>query len=598
MKILFAASEAVPFIKTGGLADVMGALPRALKEFGVEPALVIPKYSLIGEEFRNKMEKIYEGRVDLSWRQEYFGVEKLDWEGIPVFFIDNEWYFKREGLYGYGDDDERFAFFSKAILAMLPHVGFKPDLIHCNDWHTGMVNVFLKECFYHDEFYKDMKTVYTVHNLKYQGIFPPSITSDILGLPQYLFDSGKIECDGCVNYMKSGLVYADFITTVSPSYAQEITYPYYGERLDGYIRTCGDRIKGIINGLDEQRYNPATDTLIAAKYDAGSVLSGKVLDKEDLQRQLGLPVDRNKPIIAMISRLVEDKGMDLVTRIMDEMLLEDVQFVVLGTGPQNYEDALRGLASRNPTKVSVNTQFNEALAHKIYAGADIFIMPSRFEACGLSQLISLKYGTIPVVRETGGLKDTVIPFDKYTGEGNGLRFVNFNAHELLFTIKRALSYYEDSSLWSKLVQNAMNSDYGWKRSAASYKEVYDKLVEQVKDAATADANASVEAPVEEAAPVETAPAEEAAPVETAPVEEAAPVETAPAEEAAPVETAPVEEAAPVETAPVEEASASKRKRATKSQTKRSTKAATKKTASKTGTKAPRKPRTKKSPSTK
>ena len=478
MKILFAASEAVPFIKTGGLADVMGALPRALKEFGVEPALVIPKYSLIGEEFRNKMEKVYEGRVDLSWRQEYFGVEKLEWDGMPVFFVDNEWYFKREGLYGYGDDDERFAFFSKAILAMLPHIGFKPDLIHCNDWHTGMVNVFLKECFYHDDFYKDIKTVYTVHNLKYQGIFPPSITSDILGLPQDLFDSGRIECDGCVNYMKSGLVYADFITTVSPSYAQEITYPYYGERLDGYIRTCGDRIKGIINGLDEQRYNPATDELIAVKYDANSVLDGKVLDKEDLQRQLGLPVDRNIPIIAMISRLVEDKGMDLVTRIMDEMLLEDVQFVVLGTGPQNYEDALRGLASRNPTKVSVNTQFNETLAHKIYAGADIFIMPSRFEACGLSQLISLKYGTIPVVRETGGLKDTVIPFDKYTGDGNGLRFTNFNAHELLFTIKRALSYYEDSSIWSKLVQNAMNSDYGWKRSAASYKAVYDKLTEQ------------------------------------------------------------------------------------------------------------------------
>ena len=414
--------------------------------------------------------------MDLSWRNEYFGVYKLTLDGFTTYFIDNEWYFKREALYGWGDDDERFAFFAKAVLAMLPHIGFRPELIHCNDWHTGLVPVYLQELFAQDEYYQGIQTVFTVHNLKYQGIFPPQIVTDVLGLPTYIFDNGNIECDGCVNYIKSGMVYADFVTTVSPSYAKEITYPYYGERLDSFVRTIQDKLQGIVNGLDDKAYNPATDPYIAAQYTPETLFTGKQACKENLQRTLGLPVNPRVPVIAMVSRLVEDKGMDLVLYIMDELMQEDVQLVVLGTGDAQYEDAMRGLAGRYPTKVSVNICFSEALAHQIYAGSDIFMMPSRFEACGLSQLIAMKYGTIPVVRECGGLKDTVIPFDKMSGEGNGLRFLNFNAHELLFTVKRALSYYYDATLWERLVLNAATSDYSWQQSAQQYKYLYGTLL--------------------------------------------------------------------------------------------------------------------------
>ena len=361
---------------------------------------------------------------------------------------------------------------------MLPKIGFQPDIIHCNDWHTGLMGVFLKEDFYHDPFYQHMKIIYTIHNLKYQGIYPPSIMRDIIGLPQELFDNGNLECDGCVNYMKSGMVYADYITTVSKTYAQEITYPYFGEHLDGYIRTARDRITGIINGLDEDAYNPATDTHIAATYTADTFPARKHINKEALQRELGLPVNRNIPVVAMVSRLVEDKGLDLVTCIMDELIEEDIQLVIVGTGDWAYEDAFRNLARRYPTKVSANILFNEGLAHQVYAAADIFMMPSRYEPCGLSQLIALKYGAVPVVRETGGLKDTVIPFDKYTNQGNGLTFMNFNAHELLFTVKRALSYYADSAVWEHLVRNAMESDYGWDRSAQAYADLYHTVLDR------------------------------------------------------------------------------------------------------------------------
>lgn len=478
VKVLFAASEAVPFIKTGGLADVMGALPKALASKGMDVRLVIPKYSQIADSFRSQMKPVTHGIVNLAWRQLYYGVEEIDWNGVKVYFIDNEWYFKRDRLYGFDDDDERFAYFCRAVLTMLPKIGFQPDIIHCNDWHTGLMGVFLKEDFYHDPFYQHMKIIYTIHNLKYQGIYPPSIMRDIIGLPQELFDNGNLECDGCVNYMKSGMVYADYITTVSKTYAQEITYPYFGEHLDGYIRTARDRITGIINGLDEDAYNPATDTHIAATYTADTFPARKHINKEALQRELGLPVNRNIPVVAMVSRLVEDKGLDLVTCIMDELIEEDIQLVIVGTGDWAYEDAFRNLARRYPTKVSANILFNEGLAHQVYAAADIFMMPSRYEPCGLSQLIALKYGAVPVVRETGGLKDTVIPFDKYTNQGNGLTFMNFNAHELLFTVKRALSYYADSAVWEHLVHNAMESDYGWDRSAQAYADLYHTVLDR------------------------------------------------------------------------------------------------------------------------
>ena len=477
MKVLFVASEAAPFIKTGGLADVMGALPKELRKQGVETALVIPKYAGIAGAYQAQMETVYTGTVDLSWRNQYMGVEKVVLDGVPVFFLDNEYYFKRDGLYGYYDDAERFAFFSKAVLAMLPHIGFKPDIIHTNDWHTGLVGVYLKEDFMKDPFYKDMKNVFTIHNLKYQGIYGRDIVEDVLGLSMRLYYNGNIENGGCVNFLKAGMCYADYVTTVSRTYAEEIRYPYFGEGLDDYVRLCSGKLKGILNGMDASAYNPETDPYIPYPYDDTDVFSRKPLNKEALQKELGLPVNRKVPVIALISRLVEAKGLDLLTFIMDEMMQEYVQFVVVGTGDRQYEQALQELAARYPDKVSVQILFSEALAHKVYAGADLFLMPSRYEACGLSQMIAMKYGTVPVVREVGGLKDTVANFERYVGTGNGLTFPNYNAHELLFTVKRGLSYFEEESVWEKLVLNAMHSDNGWENPAEAYRDLYRQLLE-------------------------------------------------------------------------------------------------------------------------
>ncbi len=476
MKVLFVASEAAPFIKTGGLADVMGALPKALQALGVEPALVIPNYEGIGEAYKNAMETVYEGSVDLSWRNQYMGVKKLVQDGIPVYFIDNEYYFKRDKLYGYDDDAERFAFFAKAALAMLHYIDFEPDVIHTNDWHTGMLGAYLKEDYMQDPFYQGMKNVYTIHNLKYQGVFGRNIVEDVMGLPLRLLYNGNIENAGDVNFMKAGMCYADFITTVSPSYAEEITYPYFGEGLEDYVALCAGKISGILNGLDEQEYNPETDPYIPVRFDASNVLVKKPLAKEALQRELGLTVNREIPVLGMITRLVEAKGLDLVMHIMDELMEEQVQLVVVGTGDEEYANALRELAWRHPGSVSVNILFNEGLARRVYAGSDMFIMPSRYEACGLSQMIAMRYGTVPVVRETGGLKDSVFNFDKYnTPEGNGFSFVNFNAHELLFTIKRGLTCYAAKPLWEKVVYNAMHSDNSWNRSAQAYADLYAKI---------------------------------------------------------------------------------------------------------------------------
>ena len=527
MKVLFVASEAAPFIKTGGLADVMGALPKALQALGVEPALVIPNYEGVGEEYKNAMETVFEGSVDLSWRNQYLGVKKLVQDGIPVYFIDNEYYFKRDKLYGYDDDAERFAYFSKAALTMLHYIDFKPDVIHTNDWHTGLLGAYLKEDFMQDPYFQGMKNVYTIHNLKYQGVFGRNIVEDVLGLPLHLLYNGNIENDGDVNFMKAGMCYADFITTVSPSYAEEITYPYFGEGLEDYVALCAGKISGILNGLDEQEYNPETDPYIPVRFDASNVLVKKPLAKEALQRELGLTVNREIPVLGMITRLVEAKGLDLVMHIMDELMEEQVQLVVVGTGDEEYADALRELAWRHPGSVSVNILFNEGLARRVYAGSDMFIMPSRYEACGLSQMIAMRYGTVPVVRETGGLKDSVINFDKYnTPEGNGFSFANFNAHELLFTIKRGLTCYAAKPLWEKIVYNAMHSDNSWNRSAQAYADLYAHIagdtitVEPVSEDQVAEAAEEIlqavkgEEPAEEtgntaAAAAETAEAEKA-----------------------------------------------------------------------------------------
>ena len=478
LKVLFVASEAAPFIKTGGLADVAGALPRALLAKGIDARVIIPKYGAIKAGFQHEMQTQWTGMLKLAWRQQYCGILKLTVSKLTTYFVDNEFYFKRNKLYGYGDDAERFAFFSRAVLAALPHLDFQPDIIHCNDWHTGMVGVYLREEFARDAFYKNIKLVYTIHNLKYQGIFGREVTGDVLGLPDSLFTSGRIEAGGCVNFLKSGLVYADAITTVSRTYAKEITYPYFGEKLDGYLRSCGERLQGILNGLDEDEYNPATDVQLAAKFDAASVQARKPVNKEALQKRLGLPVNRKLPLLVMVTRLVENKGMDLVLRILEELLQTDVQFAVLGTGDLPYEQALAGLARRYPSKMALVSAFDEGLSRLFYAGADIFVMPSRFEPCGLSQLIAMRYGTIPVVRETGGLKDSVQPFNKSTGRGNGLRFSNFNAHELLCTLQKALALYADAPVWEKLVHNAITSRNGWNKSATAYADLYHNLAPQ------------------------------------------------------------------------------------------------------------------------
>ena len=580
MKVLFVASEAAPFIKTGGLADVMGALPKALQALGVEPALVIPNYEGVGEAYKNAMETVYEGSMDLSWRNQYLGVKKLVQDGIPVYFIDNEYYFKRDKLYGYDDDAERFAYFAKAALAMLHYIDFKPDVIHTNDWHTGLLGAYLKEDFMQDPYFQGMKNVYTIHNLKYQGVYGRNIVEDVLGLPLRLLYNGNIENAGDVNFMKAGMCYADFITTVSPSYAEEITYPYFGEGLEDYVALCAGKISGILNGLDEQEYNPETDPYIPVRFDASNVLVKKPLAKEALQRELGLTVNREIPVLGMITRLVEAKGLDLVMHIMDELMEEQVQLVVVGTGDEEYADALRELAWRHPGSVSVNILFNEGLARRVYAGSDMFIMPSRYEACGLSQMIAMRYGTVPVVRETGGLKDSVINFDKYiTPEGNGFSFANFNAHELLFTIKRGLTCYAAKPLWEKIVYNAMHSDNSWNRSAQAYADLYAHIagdsitVEPVSEDQVAEAAEEIlqavkgEEPAEEtgntaAAAAETAEAEKAVQAaneevlaETAPEAEQVPAPETKAEaEKAPEKTEDPEAAAE----PVKKKTAAKR----------------------------------------
>ncbi len=475
MKILYVAAEAVPFAKTGGLADVAGSLPKALKADGVDVRVIMPKFGKIPEAYRNAMEHVYDGELPVAWRKKYVGLDKYELDGVTYYFVDNEEYFNREGFYGYDDDAERFSFFSRAVLDLLPAMDFWPDVIHTNDWHAGLVNVFLKLEHMGDARYERIKTVYTIHNLKYQGVFPKDVMPDVLGLDWKYFNNGDLEFYDAVNFMKGGIIYADAITTVSKTYAKEIQYPYFGEHLDGLLRSREQDLSGIVNGIDYSVYNPRTDKYIFETYDEES-LDRKLDNKIALQKSLGLPERRNVPLIAIVSRLVEPKGMDLVVRMMDEILQhEDIQLVVLGTGEKRYEDWFKGLAWRYPKKVSVNIYFSNELAQRIYAGADIFLMPSNYEPCGIGQLIALRYGTIPVVRQTGGLRDTVQQYNKYTQEGNGFVFENFNAHEMMYALKRALSFYGSYEIWHKIQFNAVQADYSWKRSAKEYEALYERL---------------------------------------------------------------------------------------------------------------------------
>ena len=435
LKVLYVASEAVPFVKTGGLADVAGSLPKELKQKGVDVRVVIPKYSGIKEEYRNNMEHIYDGEINVSWRKKYLGIDRYDYKDVPFYFIDNQEYFYREGYYGYPDDVERFTFFCRAVLEMLPHIDFWPDIIHMNDWQTGLISVYLKLEHNEDVRYNKIKTVYTIHNLKYQGRFWKGYLPDVLGLDWKYFNNGDLEYFDDINFMKGAIVYSDKVTTVSRSYAKEIQDPYYGEGLEGMLQKRDADLSGIINGLDYEDYNPETDKYIFKNFDVHNAIAIKGDNKEQLQKKLGLPVNRKIPMIGMVTRLVEAKGLDLVTRILDELLeYENVQFVILGTGDRQYEDWFKGLVWRYPKKVSANIFFNNELAHQIYAASDLFLMPSQYEPCGIGQLIALRYGTVPIVRATGGLKDTVEAYNNYTQTGNGFSFNNYNAHELLFSI--------------------------------------------------------------------------------------------------------------------------------------------------------------------
>ena len=473
LKVLFVAAEAVPFIKTGGLADVAGSLPKALTAQGVDIRVVMPKYENIPAEYQQKMKHIGETTVNLSWRSQYCGVSKLTQDSVPFYFIDNEYYFKRSGLYGYDDDAERFAFFSKAVFEILPLIDFVPDIIHCNDWHAGMVSVFLKDQ-YHFK-YPKLRTVYTIHNLRYQGVFGKDIMGDILGLDWKHFHEGGVEFDGDVNYMKSGIVYSDFITTVSQSYAEEIKCPFYGEQLDALLREKSHCLAGIINGIDYDVYDPRKDEKIYHKYGTENIYD-KVENKVKLQEKLGLPQNRSIPMIGLVARLVAPKGLDLIAHVIEELISgENVQIVILGTGESQYEELFRNMAWKYPRKVSANIMFDNELAQQIYAAADMFLMPSQYEPCGIGQLIALKYGTIPIVRETGGLKDSVRAYNKYDGTGNGFSFANYNAHELLFAIKKALGAYDDKAVWQGIIKNAMKSDFSWQRSAKQYLKLYENL---------------------------------------------------------------------------------------------------------------------------
>lgn len=474
MKVLFAAAEAHPFIKTGGLADVIGALPKALKGAGVDVRVILPKYRGIPEKFTSKMEHLTEVYVPIGWRNQYCGIEHMVHDGIPVYFIDNEYYFGRDGIYGYMDDGERFAFYNRAVLECLPAIDFQPDVLHCHDWHAAVIPMLLQGHYRHNPFYSEMRSVFTIHNLLYQGVFPYEVLGELLGLDSSYF--GGVEYYGNVNFLKGGIVYSDRVTTVSPTYSEEIRTPYYGYGLDGLLNARADVLSGIVNGIDTKSYNPATDTSLVTRY--RSNLAKKTENKLALQEELGLPVDANIPMVAMVTRLVDSKGLDLLTRVLDELLYkDDIQFVLLGTGDESYERWFKEAAWRYPTKLSSQILFNDALSRKIYAASDIFLMPSKFEPCGISQLLALRYGSIPVVRETGGLNDTVQAYNEESGEGNGFTFSNYNAHDMMFTLRRAVSLYKQPEHWKKITKNAFAGDYSWNVSAQQYMDIYNEITE-------------------------------------------------------------------------------------------------------------------------
>ncbi|MEG0741134.1 MAG: glycogen synthase GlgA [Clostridia bacterium] len=477
MKILFTASECVPFIKTGGLADVVGALAPVLAKQGHDVRVMLPLYTAISEKWQLQMEFVQSFDVQLGWRRQYCGLQKLVKDGVTYYFLDNKYYFGRTYIYGLGGDEyERYSFFSRACLNVLPLIGFKPDILHAHDWQSGMVPALLRIQYAHLPFYTKIRTIFTIHNLQYQGIFGIKEVQDVLGLGDGLWSADKLECFGCANFMKAGLVYSDAISTVSPSYAEEITTAYYGERLDGLIRARRSSLYGVLNGIDIGEYNPETDPLIYRNYSLKD-MSGKAENKACLQRDLGLDVDPDAPLIAMVGRLTNQKGLDLVDCVLGDMMDQKIQLAVLGMGDARYTNLFSWAEQQYHGRMAARFAMDSELAHKLYAGADFFLMPSLFEPCGLSQLISLRYGTVPIVRETGGLRDTVLSYNDFNGEGNGFTFLNYNAHDMFSVVHRAVTYYRDQpEVIDVLRARGMAGDYSWTHSAADYVKIYDSLL--------------------------------------------------------------------------------------------------------------------------
>lgn len=467
MKVLYAASEALPFIASGGLGDVAGSLPHALRKRLIGCRVVLPMYDTIKQELKDTMKFISHISVPVAWRRQYCGIFEAKYNGVIYYLIDNQYYFKRDTIYGHYDDAERFAFFSRAVLEIIPYIDFKPDIIHCNDWQTALTPVYYSAMYANSPGYENIKTIFTIHNIQYQGVYGKELLEDVLGIPAD--KASLLEYDGCINFMKGAIECADKVTTVSPSYADEILDPWYSHGLDSILNERRYKLRGILNGIDTVGYDPATDKCIKANFSADDI-SGKKIDKEELQKEMGLPVKPGVPVIGMVTRLVSHKGLDLVKGILDELLAtSEMQLVVLGSGDYEYESYFRWIAEKYPDKVGLRIGFVPELARKIYAGADMFLMPSKSEPCGLSQMVALRYGTVPIVRETGGLRDSIT--DCGDGKGNGFTFKSYNAHDMLDAIRRALTLYYNGD-WNELVLRALNCDFSWGRSANAYIRLY------------------------------------------------------------------------------------------------------------------------------
>lgn len=532
MQIVFASAECAPFVKTGGLGDVAGSLPAALVRAGAEVIVMVPKYATIKDEYKAQMEHFSDFYVSLGWRNEYCGLEKLEHDGVTYMFIDNERYFARDYPYGFFDDGERFAFFSKAITESLQHLpaGFECDILHCNDWQTALAPVFLREFYQGLPLYDRVKTVFSIHNVAFQGQFSDTVMEDILGVAHIPAAASQLRCDACsINYMLGALRYADAITTVSPTYANEIQTPEFGEGLDGVLRERSYALQGILNGIDVAGFDPATDKRIAANYTVED-RSGKAVCKAKLQEELGLEVRDDRPLMVMVTRLTRQKGMDLVMYALDRILAGGVQVAVLGTGDRDYEDGLRYFQDKYPGTMAARIEFDPALSQRMYAAADMFLMPSKFEPCGLSQIIAMRYGTLPIVHETGGLKDTVQPYNEFTGEGTGFSFSNFNGDEMGDAVFRAARlFWDNRDAWNQLVTQAMSQDFSWTRSADKYLDLYffmhpeiERPASVVDESEAAAEPAAVEEPKAEEKPVEAEPAkaEQEVKAEVAPEAEA------------------------------------------------------------------------------